>query len=113
MTAVDVIVVVCDSPRHARGKVAKAGYFMRDLVDGGWHLRGGDRRRQWVRRIEKQPPGYSPGERVVDMMAKSSLPPRCKLCGAAVPKPPESLLNQLAALGKSQIRLVELRAGSI
>lgn len=87
-----VVVVVCDSRKHARGKVAKIDQFIR--IDGRWHSRGTLRKRG------------TPGSGFADDL-------RCKLCGQSVPRPADAVLNRLAAQGESSATLAKLRSATI
>ena len=86
------VFVVCDSRKHARGKVAKIDQFIR--IDGRWYSRGTLRKRGTA------------GSGFADDL-------RCKLCGQSAPRPADAVLNSLAAQGESSASLAKLRSASI
>ena len=86
------VFVVCDSRKHARGKVAKIDQFV--LVDSRWHSRGSLRMRRPA------------GSGFADDL-------RCKLCGQSAPRPTDVVLNSLVTQGVSSVSLANLRGASI
>lgn len=108
--------VVCDSPRHARGKVAKIVIFT--YLDGRWDriydTRHVIRMRQMRRRPDRlKARGIKPGLPDLFAAAPADLELRCKLCGLHVPAPSDAVLNRLAAQGRSDVTLTDLRSASI
>ena len=102
------IMVVCDSPRHARGKVAKIVLFYRDHEAGVWLTRFGKRDRSWERRADRvSSAGFQPD--VNDLLGPDlAAPLSCNLCPLQRPIPADAVLDALAAQGVSRISLSRL-----
>ena len=103
------ILVVCDNPRHARGKIAKIVYYSR--CEAKWRRQGGSRSRAWARRGDKvAAAGIKPDP--IDIFGPDLLAQKCKLCGKTLTLYVDDvlfpILNQLAAEGESQISIREL-----
>ncbi len=83
MSVTPTITVECDSPRHARGKVAKVAVYLRNPADGRWFRTVGNRGRAWERRKASRS-GAALGEKLTAMLAPDADTAVCKLCGAQV-----------------------------
>jgi hypothetical protein len=103
------ILVVCDNPRHARGKIAKIAFYHRH--GDKWTRQGGNRPRAWARRGDRvSAAGFKPD--IIDVLGPDLMPQKCKLCGERVRSYVDDvlfpILNQLAAHGESQISMRKL-----
>ena len=103
---IDEITIVCDSPRHARGKVAKLAMYRRNA--GTWALcRTADRQRRSDREADRlRATGVRPS--VMDGIEADDFRPRCKLCGARAPHLTGAVLDVLAEHNKSRISVSQL-----
>jgi hypothetical protein len=104
--------VVCDSPHHARGKVAKVGCYYR-TPRGGWQRDGRRPQRAWRRRGDRlRAAGIKPD--LIDIVGPELAPQKCKLCGATLTLWADSVLfpvlDRLAARGVSRITIRRLDA---
>lgn len=112
------VAVICSSPRHARGKVARIATFDREPHLGGsrdWRrrpiLRGNRMERTARRRDESIPPGLRDDvDAYWPLLNEATQPLRCKLCGITRPEPSDSDLETIARQGMSSIELSQLRA---
>ncbi len=109
------ITVVCDSPRHARSKVAKVAFYQRNdpTLTGNdkWRRARPLRPRAIKRRANRVwKAGFQPD--IGDILGPDLMPQQCKLCGARLTPWADDVLfpvlNQLAAQGESQISICEL-----
>jgi hypothetical protein len=107
---IDEIAIVCDNPRHARGKVSKLATYRRN--SGTWVLgRTADRQRRSDRKADRlRAAGVRPT--VMDGIEADDFRPRCKLCGARAPDLTGAMLDVLAAHNKSRVSVSQLRGGS-
>jgi hypothetical protein len=108
------IAVVCDSARHARGKIAKIVIFC--YLDGRWQRTSHNvRMRQMRRRGDKlKARGIKPSDLSgLQVWGPRDVGLRCKLCGLHTPEPSDAVLNRLAAQGRSSVTLTDLRSASI
>lgn len=79
------VTVVCDNPRHARGKVTVLETYER-RSDGRWRIKG-----------------------PIPLSIHSDTP-RCRLCGAQTPPHvPGAVLDALAESGQHRINIAELQ----
>jgi len=104
------ILVVCDSPRHARGKVAKVAFY-HPGPEGKWTRQGGSRPRAWQRRGDRVAAhGIKPD--IVDILGPDTMAQQCRLCGARLTLWADDflfpILDDLAAQGVSRITLRQL-----
>jgi len=110
-TSIKSIIVVCDSPRHARGKVVKVAFYHPRGGGKGWARQGGRRARAWGRRADRVA-AYGIQPDALDIFAKDMLPQTCRLCGARLTLWADDvlfpILDQLAAQGVSRISLSKL-----
>ena len=108
--------IVCDSPRHARGKVAKIRTYVR--IQGRWSHFGAKRQRQWARRSGEHP-GWTGEGAVVHMLGPDGFAPECKLCGKKLPAWTEefwgTVLDVLAAqcVSRVSLQVLEVLASKI
>jgi len=111
--SVGEITVVCDSPKHARGKVAKIATYRRDGNSDSWTVGRSERVRQLARRrgrLEASGLGNDKLDQATQV-AVSFEPLECKLCGLKLsPRevPLRDVLNLLAAQGEPRISLKKL-----
>lgn len=112
---VAAITVVCDNPRHARGKVAKVTTYYRNQDERRelprWTRQGGIHARAWRRRGDRLTEvGIKP--EVVDIFGPDLRREKCKLCGQAIRAYVDDVmfpvLDQLAARGESRISIRQL-----
>jgi len=103
---IDEIVIVCDSPRHARGKVSKLATYRRNA--GTWALhRTADRQRRSDRKDNQlRAAGVRPS--VTDSIEADDFRSRCKLCGVRAPDLTGAVLDVLAEHNNSYISVSQL-----
>lgn len=121
---VRTIEIICSSPRHARGKVAKIATFIRrhpqEENRRNWQSRGPLQSRRMGRTADGLDRRIPPSQRgdeyeyaMRPMIHEMLQPLRCKLCGITRPEPSDAELEMIVRQGKSSIELSQLGTGSI
>ena len=108
--------VICDNPRHARGKIAEIITYWRDN-EGQWFAYKPPKMRRGAKRGQKlRAAGVKPTVDDIYGTSFDDLKAPCKLCGQRLPLGFDiaggdiKILNEIAAKGESEISLTRLHA---